>query len=110
MSDSIKSRLIKLAAQIARGEYHPSGCIEDYRKGMGRREFAEMAGEYADRARGQVRVLTDARDEIDRLEMALSDQMDARSFLLSLGYTRCDIPTCNCGSFHKIGGDDGEAD
>lgn len=63
MSD-IKSRLIQLGAAIARGEYHPSHCVEDYRKGTGRRDFAALAGDCADRARGQVSVLTSARDHI----------------------------------------------
>jgi hypothetical protein len=60
--------LLKLAAEIARGDYHPSHCVEDYRKGMGRVEFAAMAGDYADRLRGRVSVMKDAEKRIAELE------------------------------------------
>ena len=60
--------LLQLAAEIARGDYHPSHCVEDYRKGTGRAEFAREAGECADRLRGRVRVLRDADTRIATLE------------------------------------------
>jgi len=62
------SDLLTLAAQIARGEYHPSDCAEDYRKGTGRVEFAKMARDKADWLRAKIRILQDAHARIAALE------------------------------------------
>jgi hypothetical protein len=39
-------------------------------------------------------LLLDAADEIERM----------RGVLQSSGFRRCDIPACNCGSWHHVGG------
>jgi chromosome segregation ATPase len=65
--------LLKLAAEIARGVYHPSSYFEDYDKGVGRRDLAAMAGEYADRLRGRVHVLTEAAELIVELEREVAE-------------------------------------
>lgn len=46
--------------------------------------------------------------EVTRLARRDYDSMDAIGFLRSIGYWRCDIPACNCNSYHykaKEGGD-----
>ncbi|MFT5266598.1 MAG: hypothetical protein ACI88C_000019 [Acidimicrobiales bacterium] len=73
------SELLKLAAEIARGEYHPSHCVEDYRKGTGREAFAVLAGNAADRLRGRVRVLRDGAERIAELEAELKESRHATS-------------------------------
>ena len=53
-----------------------------------------------------IRVLQEAAAEIERLQRDLAvgvrqRQNDAEDFLRREGYRACDIPACNCGSWHK---------
>jgi hypothetical protein len=83
MTDTPKlaSELMAFAAALARGEYHPSDHVEDYRKGMGRREFAEMAGDCADRVRAKVSLLKRAAEALAAEARALHQALIERGAL-----------------------------
>lgn len=43
-------------------------------------------------------------DIVDKVWKLREDHEKAKDVLRSAGFVRCDIPACNCGSWHQVGG------
>ena len=46
--------------------------------------------------------LDDAPDRVSKIARAINRAKQAEEFIAREGYRRCDIPACNCGSWHDM--------